>query len=119
MSVNEIGMNMLLHGEPKTWYVTPPDKGPEVEALCRTMYPQLFRLCMGFMSHKNCLLAPHVLREHNIPFKTVVQRKNELIIVFPYSYHQVEFEFTYSLLFFSAKIIVLKVLLGINIVVRS
>jgi len=40
------------------------------------------------MRHKTCLVSPQVLEKYGIPYQKIVQEEREIIITFPYAYHQ-------------------------------
>ena len=74
------GINMVHHGEPKTWYCVPPKYGFRLEKLCSELYPQDAQVCSGFMRHKTCMVGPDILERNGIPFNKVVQEERNIII---------------------------------------
>uniref|UniRef100_A0A5S6QGK0 [histone H3]-trimethyl-L-lysine(9) demethylase n=1 Tax=Trichuris muris TaxID=70415 RepID=A0A5S6QGK0_TRIMR len=80
-------INYLHFGQPKFWYVVSPEYGARFEHLVATMFPQTARACSAFMRHKTIAIAPHILREHDIPYSTVMHKAGEFMITFPYAYH--------------------------------
>ena len=74
------GINCVHYGAPKTWYCVPPKFGHLLEKVCTELYPQDAQVCSGFMRHKTCLVGPHILEKHGVPFQTVVQEAREIII---------------------------------------
>ena len=63
-------INYLHYGEPKTWYVIPPEYGKRFEELCSTLFPR--KKCSAFLRHKTTLIHPDLIRGHNIPVYKVV-----------------------------------------------
>ncbi|KFD47621.1 hypothetical protein M514_11484 [Trichuris suis] len=80
-------INYLHFGHPKFWYVVSPEHGARFEHLVATMFPHTARACGAFMRHKTIAMAPHILREHGIPYSTVIHKAGEFMITFPYAYH--------------------------------
>ena len=85
------GANFLHFGEPKTWNVVPPAYGYMLKELAAekvlSKKKSQFRTCEDLMRHKRVLMSPDILKERGIPVINVVQKKNEMILVFPFSYH--------------------------------
>jgi jumonji domain-containing protein 2 len=40
------------------------------------------------MRHKTCLISPQALDKFGVPYQKIVQEEREIIITFPYAYHQ-------------------------------
>ncbi|EHB09146.1 Lysine-specific demethylase 4D [Heterocephalus glaber] len=80
-------INYLHFGEPKTWYVVPPEHGQRLELLARELFPGSSRGCGAFLRHKVALISPTVLRDNGIPFSCVTQEAGEFVVTFPYGYH--------------------------------
>ncbi|XP_011927496.1 PREDICTED: lysine-specific demethylase 4E [Cercocebus atys] len=80
-------INYLHFGEPKTWYVVPPEHGQRLERLARELFPGISRGCEGFLRHKVALISPTVLRKNGIPFNRMTQEAGEFMVTFPYGYH--------------------------------
>ncbi|XP_004869757.1 lysine-specific demethylase 4D, partial [Heterocephalus glaber] len=80
-------INYLHFGEPKTWYVVPPEHGQCLELLARELFPGSSRGCGAFLRHKVALISPTVLRDNGIPFSCVTQEAGEFMVMFPYGHH--------------------------------
>lgn len=64
-------INYLHFGQPKTWYVIPPQHGREFEKLAGDNFLASQRNCGAFLRHKTTLISPQVLKQNNIPFNKV------------------------------------------------
>ncbi|XP_522155.4 lysine-specific demethylase 4E [Pan troglodytes] len=80
-------INYLHFGDPKTWYVVPPEHGQHLERLARELFPDISRGCEAFLRHKVALISPTVLKENGIPFNCMTQEAGEFMVTFPYGYH--------------------------------
>lgn len=80
-------INYLHTGEPKSWYCVPPKYGHRMEALLKNTFKEQHKKCEAFIRHKMSIIAPSILRKHNIPFNKITQEANEFMITFPYAYH--------------------------------
>uniref|UniRef100_A0A8C9ABT8 JmjC domain-containing protein n=1 Tax=Prolemur simus TaxID=1328070 RepID=A0A8C9ABT8_PROSS len=80
-------INYLHFGEPKTWYVVPPEHGQRLERLARVLFPGSARGCEAFLRHKVALISPTVLKDNGIPFSRMTQEAGEFMVTFPYGYH--------------------------------
>uniref|UniRef100_A0A2I3GMC1 [histone H3]-trimethyl-L-lysine(9) demethylase n=1 Tax=Nomascus leucogenys TaxID=61853 RepID=A0A2I3GMC1_NOMLE len=80
-------INYLHFGEPKTWYVVPPEHGQRLECLAREHLPGNSQGCEGFLWHKVALISPTVIKKNGIPFNRMTQEAGEFIVTFPYGYH--------------------------------
>lgn len=80
-------INYLHFGQPKSWYVIPPEHGKRLERLAEGFFPANARECSAFLRHKMTVISPNVLSKYSIPFRKVTQMAGEFIITFPYGYH--------------------------------
>ncbi|CAG0885796.1 unnamed protein product [Darwinula stevensoni] len=80
-------INYLHFGDPKFWYVIPPEHGRRLERLAEGFFPSAFKVCPGYLRHKMTLMSPQVLKAYSIPFSKIVQYPGEFMITFPYGYH--------------------------------
>ena len=80
-------INYLHFGQPKSWYVIPPEHGKRLERLAEGFFPSVARECSAFLRHKMTVISPNVLSKYSIPFHKVTQMAGEFIITFPYGYH--------------------------------
>ncbi|XP_053058516.1 lysine-specific demethylase 4D-like [Acinonyx jubatus] len=80
-------INYLHFGEPKTWYVVPPEHGRRLERLATELFPGSARACDAFLRHKVALISPTVLKDNGIPFNRITQEAGEFMVTFPYGYH--------------------------------
>ncbi|XP_067228813.1 lysine-specific demethylase 4A isoform X2 [Chanodichthys erythropterus] len=80
-------INYLHFGEPKSWYVVPPEHGKRLERLAKGFFPGSAQSCEAFLRHKMTLISPSILRKYGIPFEKVTQEAGQFIVTFPYGYH--------------------------------
>ncbi|XP_067314983.1 lysine-specific demethylase 4A isoform X2 [Pseudorasbora parva] len=80
-------INYLHFGEPKSWYVVPPEQGKRLERLAKGFFPGSAQSCEAFLRHKMTLISPSILRKYGIPFEKVTQEAGQFIVTFPYGYH--------------------------------
>ncbi len=80
-------INYLHFGEPKFWYVVPPEHGKRIERLAEGFFPSVARTCPAFLRHKMTIISPKILSKYSIPYSKVTQKAGEFIITFPYAYH--------------------------------
>ncbi|KAM9482803.1 uncharacterized protein kdm4aa isoform 3-T3 [Clarias gariepinus] len=80
-------INYLHFGEPKSWYVVPPEYGKRLERLAKGFFPGSARSCEAFLRHKMTLISPSILRKYGIPLEKVAQEAGQFIVTFPYAYH--------------------------------
>lgn len=64
-------INYLHFGEPKTWYVIPPQYGNDFEKLINDLLPKEYEKCASFLRHKTVLTNPDLLTKNGIPFNKV------------------------------------------------
>ncbi|XP_047669378.1 lysine-specific demethylase 4A isoform X2 [Tachysurus fulvidraco] len=80
-------INYLHFGEPKSWYVVPPEHGKRLERLAKGFFPGSAQSCEAFLRHKMTLISPSILRKYGIPLEKVPQDAGQFIVTFPYAYH--------------------------------
>uniref|UniRef100_A0A665T0N7 [histone H3]-trimethyl-L-lysine(9) demethylase n=1 Tax=Echeneis naucrates TaxID=173247 RepID=A0A665T0N7_ECHNA len=80
-------INYLHFGEPKSWYVVPPEHGKRLERLAKGFFPGNAQSCEAFLRHKMTLISPSILKKYGIPFEKVTQEAGQFIVTFPYGYH--------------------------------
>ncbi|XP_048359389.1 lysine-specific demethylase 4C isoform X3 [Sphaerodactylus townsendi] len=80
-------INYLHFGEPKSWYVVPPEHGKRLERLAQGFFPSSSQGCDAFLRHKMTLISPSILKKYGIPFDKITQEAGEFMITFPYGYH--------------------------------
>ncbi|TKS74190.1 Lysine-specific demethylase 4C [Collichthys lucidus] len=76
-------INYLHFGEPKSWYVVPPEHGKRLERLAKGNAQS----CEAFLRHKMTLISPSILKKYGIPFEKVTQEAGQFIVTFPFGYH--------------------------------
>ncbi|CAL8256018.1 unnamed protein product [Merluccius merluccius] len=80
-------INYLHFGEPKSWYVVPPEQGKRLERLAKGFFPGSAQSCEAFLRHKMTLISPSILKKYGIPFEKVTQEAGQFIVTFPFAYH--------------------------------
>ncbi|XP_076000834.1 lysine-specific demethylase 4A-like isoform X2 [Genypterus blacodes] len=80
-------INYLHFGEPKSWYVVPPEHGKRLERLAQGFFPGSAQNCEAFLRHKMTLISPSILKKYGIPFDKITQEAGEFMVTFPYAYH--------------------------------
>ncbi|KAG7228899.1 hypothetical protein INR49_008677 [Caranx melampygus] len=80
-------INYLHFGEPKSWYVVPPEHGRRLERLAKGFFPGNAQGCEAFLRHKMTLISPSILKKYGIPFEKVTQEAGQFIVTFPFGYH--------------------------------
>ncbi|XP_037325454.2 lysine-specific demethylase 4A isoform X1 [Pungitius pungitius] len=80
-------INYLHFGEPKTWYVVPPEHGKRLERLAKGFFPGNAQGCEAFLRHKMTLISPSILKKFGIPFEKVTQEAGQFVVTFPFGYH--------------------------------
>ena len=80
-------INYLHFGEPKSWYCVPMSHKQRFERVMRDIVPDLFRECSEFLRHKELVVSPQVLQQHQIPVIKMTQYPGEFVINFPGAYH--------------------------------
>uniref|UniRef100_A0A1A8G5P6 [histone H3]-trimethyl-L-lysine(9) demethylase n=1 Tax=Nothobranchius korthausae TaxID=1143690 RepID=A0A1A8G5P6_9TELE len=80
-------INYLHYGEPKSWYVVPPEHGKRLERLAKGFFPGNAQNCEAFLRHKMTLISPSILKKFSVPFQKVTQEAGQFIITFPFAYH--------------------------------
>ena len=85
--MNLFSINYLHFGKPKQWYAIPASHFEQTQRVLKGLYPMQARQCPEFLRHKKCIVSPGVLKKHNIPIYSCVQREGEFMITFPRSFH--------------------------------
>uniref|UniRef100_A0A674MI31 [histone H3]-trimethyl-L-lysine(9) demethylase n=1 Tax=Takifugu rubripes TaxID=31033 RepID=A0A674MI31_TAKRU len=80
-------INFLHFGEPKSWYIVPPEHGKRLERLAKGFFPGNAQSCEAFLRHKMTLISPSILKKYSIPFEKVTQEAGQFIVTFPFGYH--------------------------------
>ncbi|CAF1069086.1 unnamed protein product [Rotaria sordida] len=85
-----ISLNYLHHGSPKIWYIIHPSCYTKFEELVNKL--KLFSdisssCCLSPLQHKTLLIKPSFLHIHSIEYYQIEQKLNELIVIFPGTYH--------------------------------
>ncbi|XP_013863535.1 lysine-specific demethylase 4A isoform X2 [Austrofundulus limnaeus] len=80
-------INYLHYGEPKSWYVVPPEHGKRLERLARGFFPGNAQSCEVFLRHKMTLISPPILKKYGVQFQKVTQEVGQFIVTFPFAYH--------------------------------
>lgn len=80
-------INYLHFGDPKSWYVVPPEHGRRLERLAKGFFPGNAQSCEAFLRHKMTLISPSILKKYGIPFEKVAQQAGQFIVTFPFAYH--------------------------------
>ncbi|XP_029563628.1 lysine-specific demethylase 4A isoform X2 [Salmo trutta] len=80
-------INYLHFGEPKSWYVVPPEHGKRLERLAKGFFPGSAQSCEAFLRHKMTLISPSILKKYGIPFEKITQEAGQFIVTFPFGYH--------------------------------
>uniref|UniRef100_A0A4W5QSC6 [histone H3]-trimethyl-L-lysine(9) demethylase n=1 Tax=Hucho hucho TaxID=62062 RepID=A0A4W5QSC6_9TELE len=80
-------INYLHFGEPKSWYVVPPEHGKRLERLAKGFFPGSAQSCEAFLRHKMTLISPSILKKYGIPFEKITQEAGQFVVTFPFGYH--------------------------------
>ncbi|KAG7514118.1 lysine-specific demethylase 4A isoform X2 [Solea senegalensis] len=80
-------INYLHFGEPKSWYVVPPEQGKRLERLAKGFFPGNNQSCEAFLRHKMTLISPSILKKYGIPYEKVNQDAGQFVVTFPFAYH--------------------------------
>lgn len=72
---------------PKIWYIVPSEYRLALKNLFRDKFPELNESCEAFLRHKALIPLLDFFKSVKIPYKRVVQRKNEMLILWPGVYH--------------------------------
>lgn len=78
--VDLYSVNYVHFGDPKTWISIPPSYGRKLEKACAEAFPKVVANCASFLRHKTTLLSPQWLKDHNIPFDTVIQGAGQFVV---------------------------------------
>uniref|UniRef100_A0A3B3BKF4 [histone H3]-trimethyl-L-lysine(9) demethylase n=1 Tax=Oryzias melastigma TaxID=30732 RepID=A0A3B3BKF4_ORYME len=80
-------LSYMHYGEPRSWYVVPPEHGRRLEKLAKGFFPGNAQNCEAFLRHKMTLISPTILKKYSIPFEKVIQEAGQFIVTFPFAYH--------------------------------
>lgn len=91
-------MEILHRGAPKCWTVVKPSHHNRLEDRVRKLlYSSKMRddplapgvpLCSQFVRHRPVYVPQETLTKHKIDYTKIVQHQGEMIIIFPWAYHQ-------------------------------
>lgn len=95
-------LNYLHAGAPKCWKVVAPKDHAKLEEVMNvflnpeermlssrtTLKPRRPPQCSQFLRHKSVYLPEEFLQVLNIEYTSVVQHQGEMVITFPFAYHQ-------------------------------
>ncbi|KAJ3011366.1 hypothetical protein HKX48_006867 [Thoreauomyces humboldtii] len=81
-------INYIHFGAPKQWYVIPLKDRARFETLARSTFSVASAKCPEFLRHKTSIMSPSYLAANGIKPNKIIQRAGEIIITFPYGYHQ-------------------------------
>ncbi|MCJ1382604.1 hypothetical protein MMC17_005717 [Xylographa soralifera] len=93
-------MSYLHKGAAKVWTVVKPAEHAKLEEIMHIMTspnlvetqqgnrPHFPPQCDQFLGHKNLYVPGYTLEALGIDYRQVVQEQNEMVIMFPYAYHQ-------------------------------
>ena len=92
-------INYLHFGAPKQWYSIScsPDRENiasssdrlKFESAMRSLFPADYQRCRAFLRHKTFVASPDFLqKKHDLRVNRVTQFAGEIMITFPYGYHQ-------------------------------
>ncbi|KAJ1529972.1 hypothetical protein ONE63_006700 [Megalurothrips usitatus] len=80
--------NYLHFGEDKTWIAVPPSGARKLHWALALQTPNInHSTCENLLGHKYFIITPQWLEERGIPFKVVVQKAGEGVIVCPNTVH--------------------------------
>ncbi|KAI9764605.1 MAG: Lysine-specific demethylase 4B [Geoglossum simile] len=85
---NVHSFNYLRSGEPKRWVVVNPGSRTKFENVIKATFPTIPAACSQFMRHQNLYMSPDFLRRHSIAFAEVTQTPGDMLVLFPFAYHQ-------------------------------
>ena len=85
-------LDVLHSGSPKVWTVTWPSNNTKLEKFFRKELirgdPRHAPNCSHYVAHREIYVPRDVLERHEIENLKVVQNEGEMIIIFPWAYHQ-------------------------------
>jgi hypothetical protein len=84
-----ISLNYLHHGAPKIWYIIHPTCYSKFEELVNKLklFSDITSSCLSPLQHKSLLIKPSFLHIHSIEYYQIEQKLNELVVIFPGTYH--------------------------------
>ncbi|KAI9771734.1 MAG: hypothetical protein M1839_002748 [Geoglossum umbratile] len=85
---NVHSFNYLRSGEPKRWVVVNPSSRTKFEDLIKATFPAIPATCSQFMRHQNLYMSPSFLSQHSIGFAEITQTPGDMLVLFPFAYHQ-------------------------------
>ncbi|KAK3929186.1 Lysine-specific demethylase 4 [Frankliniella fusca] len=81
------GLNYMYLGHPKIWIIIPPDSASWLELNLKRDSPISDAKCLNILGHKTLFPSLSWLKCHSIPFRTVVQRPGDLVVLYPGTPH--------------------------------
>ncbi|CAF3131304.1 unnamed protein product [Rotaria socialis] len=84
-----ISLNYLHHGAAKIWYIIHPSCYSKFEELVNKLklFSDISSSCLSPLQHKSLLIKPSFLDLHSIEYYRIEQKLNELVAIFPGTYH--------------------------------
>ena len=84
-----ISLNYLHHGASKIWYIIHPTSYSKFEELVNKLklFSDITSSCLSPLQHKSLLIKPSFLHIHSIEYYQIEQKLNELVVIFPGTYH--------------------------------
>ncbi|UJR32194.1 hypothetical protein I4U23_019658 [Adineta vaga] len=84
-----ICLNYLHHGAAKIWYIIHPSSYTKLEELVNKLklFSDISSSCLSPLQHKSLLINPSFLQLHSIEYYQIEQKLNELVVIFPGTYH--------------------------------
>jgi hypothetical protein len=80
-------VNYVHHGASKSWYSIPPSSRKKFEIMADSYFGHDANVCKEYLRHKTKMFSPNKLKEHTVPYTTVLQQAGEFVVTFPGSYH--------------------------------
>jgi hypothetical protein len=83
-------INFLHSGKPKIWIIISKDAQKMEKIVVDTLQQEnlISEPCNNIFRHKDYILTPEFLNQHNIEYQIIVQRPGEFVVTFPRGYHQ-------------------------------
>ena len=83
-------INFLHSGKPKIWIIISKDAQKMEKIVLETLQKGnlISEPCNNIFRHKDYILTPEFLNQHNIEYQIIVQRPGEFVVTFPRGYHE-------------------------------